>query len=414
VRAKLALILVIWIVPGLAWAGAPEFPYKAYVISDGVQVRSGPGEDYYATDRLKAGDQVEIYRHDPGGWYAIRPPVGSFSWVSGRYIDKPNRDHVATVSGQRVAARVGSRISDTRDVIQVRLQKGEAVEIVGTQSGSEGQNEGSVWYKIAPPSGEFRWIQGKYVDPDYPHDGLSKPHSTSEVRSTGVTTETSHWQAATAGTAAAEPIQPLPARGPAPGASAVPLTMRSLSPEEFQKELEDRDLELSQIVAQEPGKWYFEHLRPQVETLIVQANTALERGRARLLLTKIARFEDLRKQSDSLQTAQADVARINNQAAQVGQDRGTVLQTARGVERFDGVGRLAPVAAPNPGGPRYALVERDGAVRCYVTAAPGVNLQYYVGREVGVIGIRGYMPEQRAQHVMAKHVTTLDDNSVLR
>jgi hypothetical protein len=190
--------------------------------------------------------------------------------------------------------------------------------------------------------------------------------------------------------------------------------MRSLSPEEFQKELEDRDLELSQIVAEEPNKWHFEHLRPQVETLVVQANTALERGRARLLLGKIARFEDLRKRNDSLQTVQAEAARINNQAVQVGADPGTVLQTARGVERFDGVGRLAPVAAPNPGGPRYALVERDGAIRCYVTPAPGVNLQYYVGREIGVIGIRGYMPEQRAQHVMAKHVTALDDNNALR
>lgn len=423
-RASLALILVIGIVPGLAWAGAPEFPYKAYVISDGVLVRSGPGEDYYATDRLKAGEQVEIYRHDPGGWYAIRPPAGSFSWVSGRYVDKPNRDHVAIVTGQRVAARVGSRLSDVRDVIQVRLQKGEAVEVVGTQSGSEAQNEGSVWYKIAAPSGEFRWIHGKYVDPDYAHDGLSKSHnSEAMVRSAAfdaapaipaIAPVASRWQAVAAAGTASEPLMPLPARDSGPLASAVPLTMRSLSPEEFQKELEDRELELSQIVAREPNQWNFEHLRPQLETLVVQANTALERGRARLLLTKVARFEDLRKRNESLQTAQTEVARINTQAAVAGADPSTVVQTARGIQRFDGVGRLAPVAAPTPGGPRYALVERDGAVRCYVTAAPGVNLQYYVGREIGVIGIRGYMPEQRAQHVMAKHVTTLDDNNLLR
>ena len=52
-------------------------------------------------------------------------------------------------------------------------------------------------------------------------------------------------------------------------------------------------------------------------------------------------------------------------------------------------------------------------MRCYVTPAPGVNLQNYLGQEVGVTGTRGYMPEQRASHIMARHVTPLE-GSVLR
>ena len=52
------------------------------ITADDVYVRSGPGENYYPTDKLKAGQEVEVYRHDPGGWYAIRPPKGSFSWVA--------------------------------------------------------------------------------------------------------------------------------------------------------------------------------------------------------------------------------------------------------------------------------------------------------------------------------------------
>ena len=31
----------------------------------------------------------------------------------------------------------------------------------------------------------------------------------------------------------------------------------------------------------------------------------------------------------------------------------------------------------------------------------------YVGRQVGMNGIRGYMPEQRASHVMARHVSVV-------
>ena len=110
-------------------AAEPSFPYKACVTADDVYVRSGPGDNYYPTDKLKAGTEVEIYRHDPGGWYAIRPPKGSFSWVSSRHLQF-EANNLATVTDERIAARVGSRISDTRDVIQVRLHKGETVEVL--------------------------------------------------------------------------------------------------------------------------------------------------------------------------------------------------------------------------------------------------------------------------------------------
>ena len=107
----------------------PAFPYKAYITADDVYVRSGPGENYYPTDKLKAGTEVEVYRHDPGGWFAIRPPKDSFSWVSSRHLQLDG-NNLATVTDERVAARVGSRMNDTRDVIQVRLHKGEVVEVL--------------------------------------------------------------------------------------------------------------------------------------------------------------------------------------------------------------------------------------------------------------------------------------------
>ena len=77
------------------------------------------------------------------------------------------------------------------------------------------------------------------------------------------------------------------------------------------------------------------------------------------------------------------------------------------------MGQLTQVVSPKLGAPRYALVDEAGDVRCYVTPAPGVNLQNYVGRQVGVTGTRGYMPEQHASHIMARHVTPLE-GSMLR
>ena len=75
---------------------------------------------------------------------------------------------------------------------------------------------------------------------------------------------------------------------------------------------------------------------------------------------------------------------------------------------YDGVGRLTEVTPAKFGAPRYALLDKSGDVRCYVTPAPGVNLQRYVGQKVGVTGNRGYMIEEHASHIMARHVTPLE------
>ena len=144
-----------------------EFPYVAYVSSDDVYVRSGPGKNYYPTAKLKRGEQVEVYRHDPGGWYAIRPPRQSFSWVSARQLD-PAEKRLAVVNTDRAVARVGSVFSEMRDVIQVRLNKGERVELVEAEPVADGK-----WYKIAPPAGEFRWIHREYLDRQAPLDDVA-------------------------------------------------------------------------------------------------------------------------------------------------------------------------------------------------------------------------------------------------
>ena len=110
-------------------AGEQRFPYKTCVSAEDVYVRSGPGQNYYPTDKLRRGQPIEVYRHDPGGWCAIRPVEGSFTWVSGRFL-KPTGNHLAVVTEEGVLARVGSRFSDVRDVIQVRLHKGEVVAVL--------------------------------------------------------------------------------------------------------------------------------------------------------------------------------------------------------------------------------------------------------------------------------------------
>jgi len=152
---------------------AEAFPYTAYISSEDVQARSGPGKNYYATSKLERGAAVEVYRHDPGGWYAIRPPEGSFSWVSAKLLEIKG-DGVGVVKAERVAARVGTEMSEIRDVIQVQLDEGEEVRILEARKFGTGA-AAQTWYKITPPAGEFRWVFGKYV-------GREPPATTVAVR----------------------------------------------------------------------------------------------------------------------------------------------------------------------------------------------------------------------------------------
>lgn len=394
------------------------FPYKAYVTANDVYVRSGPGENYYPTEKVKAGTEVEVYRHDPGGWYAIRPLEESFSWVSGRYL-KPGEDGLAEVVSEAVAARVGSQFSDIRDVHQVRLERGEVVELRGTKQVGTGPGA-ATWHKIAPPSGEFRWISGKYVDPDYPHDGLRKtagqPSPLVQPHRAGVQNVS-----ATAARTAAPPPRGVSSRSAAPaGASAasppavagaveVPAAaMRHVSPEEFQAELDEISAELSIMLAEEPTVWNCEELARRAQMLLDQAQTAVERGSARLLATRIAQAEDIRRRYDAVAEVRTDTERRNQQLAEIARTRSAVPRPQRADDRFDGVGRLTRVVPPALGAPRYALVDERGDVRCYVNPAPGVNMNYYVGRQVGVSGVRSFNPEQRAEIVTAKHVSALE------
>ena len=344
--------------------GEQAFPYKAYIAADDVYVRSGPGKDYYPTSKLKAGEVVEVYRHDPGGWCAIRPPKDSYTWVSAKFL-KPTSKGLAEVSSPNVAARVGSQFSDIRDVIQVRLHQGEAVELLEPAANAA---DGQAWVKIAPPSGEFRWVYAKYLDAEYSTDGVRR--NLDNGRSPEMPPRDAGIEPGLA-PAEREAARPIPreaaeVRVPA-DALPKPSGPRTLSAEQFQKRLEDAEMDLSVMVAEEPTVWKFDSLVLEGESLLAQAETAVERGRARLLLSKIDRFANIQQRHDAVNGSLAATERRNEQLTGVAREKAKQAPTA---DRFDGRGRLTRVVSPKTGAPRYALVDESGKIRCYVTPAP--------------------------------------------
>jgi hypothetical protein len=182
-----------------------------------------------------------------------------------------------------------------------------------------------------------------------------------------------------------------------------------MTPEEFHAELEDVNLKLSAMVAEEPTVWSFDAMQQRARTMYHLAETAIERGRARRLMNRLANFADIKRRYGEMVVVQEKIERAGGKLAASEKSGGAAVPLPHPLEdRFDGIGELTQVDSPKVGAPRYALVDTEGTVRCYVSPAPGVKLRHYLGRQVGVTGNRGYMPEQRAHHVMARHVNLLE------
>lgn len=405
--------------PALGVAG--EFPYSAKVSGRNVHVRSGPGTQYYATDKLQLSDEVEVYRHDPGGWFAVRPPKGSFSWVSGQFLEMIESDdpnvQLAKVTGNRVAARVGGTLAKTRDVIAVRLSRGEMVEVLGSdETGSK------TWYKIAPPAGEFRWIHGRYVERDtlegVEANVTAKPIPPFKARQSQpapqpVAEELPQPMNRTAAVSPASTVSQSAQAEPSEFASQLPqidgtkTNSATLPTKQLREAVDAINLDLSRIVAQTPGTWDFVDVQQQAEALLARCGTALDRGHVRLLKNKIDRFAELKRRRDTVNTVMTETDRQNRTlGAATSAQRPRVLDP-----RFDGTGILMPVISKNIQTPPFALVDslKQRRILSYVSAAPGVNLRVHLGKRVGIYGITSVAPDLNKPHLTAKRVTVLED-----
>ena len=63
----------------------PSFPYIAEITDDNVNIRSGPGTNYYHCGKLNSSDRVTVVA-SKYSWSHIIPPEGSFSWISKQYV----------------------------------------------------------------------------------------------------------------------------------------------------------------------------------------------------------------------------------------------------------------------------------------------------------------------------------------
>jgi hypothetical protein len=436
-----------------------KFPYEGLVEADGAYARSGPGNQFYPTSRLDRGTKILVHRHDPGGWYMIAPPKGSFSWVRAEYVKKTSANR-GLVTENNVIVRVGSGFDEeTREVEQVRLSKNDQVEILEEKTLST--PTGPIPHlKIVPPTGEYRWVSGKYVtavdqivrtqQDKNPFDTPSQLKQPTPVDANNI-------------------AQNPPGIEPGPGGLESTLNkptgdeaIRHTGPDPAvlllqRQRLEELDVKFREMVNGRTQDWSFAPLEQGYRQLQEEAALPALAGQIDLRMAAINRYQKIKTEYDALMRLTADTRErdaqlmsmpgkqpvpiprpqenepltpepdpfaqqqgpvpdpvelpgvepldVNPGTAQPQSRPAPAAMTPQAPPKFDGAGIVQRAAAAGTGTPSYVLITPKGRVLAYLQPTSGLNLEPYVGKSMGIYGQRTYRPDLRTDLIVVRSLT---------
>ncbi len=131
-----------------------KYNFQGVINSPNVNVRSGPGDNYYATSKLDKAVPVTVVgiRFD---WLKVKPPEGSFSYVAKAYVTRFGDGTKGKVDKPDLRVRAGSTQNAMKTTVQTTLNVGDEVTILG---------EVDEYYKITPPANVYLYINKQFVD----------------------------------------------------------------------------------------------------------------------------------------------------------------------------------------------------------------------------------------------------------
>lgn len=401
-----------------------KFPYEAVVDAEqGEFVLSGPGTKYYPTHKLKNGERVMVHRHDPGGWCMIAPPRGSFSWVRASNVDR-DANGGGFIKSNRVVVHTGSVSNpDEYTTIQADLSKGDAVEILGEKEFTT-EDGPRLMLKISPVKGEWRWISRKSIVPadayrssPYP-DGQQSP----KKRSGPIADGDAFAQPISTGSLNSDD------RADAPANDAVNARSES-DPSPGRDRLSTIDQQFRDMIKQDPPTWNLDLLETQYRQLDEEAGQKAISSMINLRLDAVKRYRKIyrdyldfykltsatrqrdaelqvqqtqfQSQLDGSAVAMAPTAEMQPVPQAISPQPVVAAQTAA-APQFDGAGIVQRMAKTFPGGPQYVLISPEGKMLSFLQTTPGVDLNRYNGRPVGVMGQRVHRNDWNADVIAVR------------
>lgn len=355
--------------------------YSATVNVPEAEVRSGPSvnAELYATNQVRRGETVEVVKELEGGWLAIKPPTGSFSWINTRFLDQVNRTTwvVAAHPDVRVPVLYGSSLKNDKPTVEgARVQRGTQLSSIGAPRSAED----GMWLPIDPPPGEVRFLRAEAV-----------------IKTTGVQPVAGH------SPAGSPPPPAVPVSNPGTAGYAAPAGV-----------VDPRWQQAQQM--EQAGN------RAEAIRLYEQLGNTVRNSDNELSLRAYNRAQYLR---DSAASALPPSQTVQNTHAIPAADNRVqpipvslqvpsppshcvpcqTTSSSAGALQRSGVGRLRRSAWWLHGQPTYALEDARGQQRMYVTAQPGVNLEPYLNRNVELFGSIMYLGYPPVYHIKAVQVT---------
>jgi hypothetical protein len=398
--------------------------YTARVKDPTAEVRSGPSTkpEMYATNRLRAGDEVEVVKELEGGWLAIRPPRSSFSWINARFVERRGAGpyHVVlTHDDAPVPVRIGSEVVDEKPSVEgARVGRGSLVVAVGKEQVAD---DGK-WLPIEPPPGEMRFIRAEAVirGGETPPPPPAPPAGNVAGAPPGPGPAAGTLTSAPGGTAAPAPPAGAAGNTPAAGAGAVAPPPAPDSPEGLMQQAEQAE-QSGQIA--EAERLYSEVVRRFMNTrhdLAMRCCNRLQflRDNAKKAASQIyhtASRSDANPPGGDSRLAPVPVSASGqplNCCVPYGQPPTQSGYARPGPQptlapQWSGAGFLRRSGRPVDYRPAYVLENSAGQVLSYVTAAPGVDLDGYLNRNVDLFGRIGYRGDLRANYMIAERVAPL-------
>lgn len=404
---------------------------EAYVAVKVALARSGPGQNHYPTDPLTKGERVEIL-DIKDSWVAIRAPDDSFSWVPGDQLKMLAGGRRAEVIAEDVYCWVGSNVEEVaQHDYQVRLRRGEQLEVLGTKEVASADGTTSTWVKVKPPAGERRWVRVDELT-RVPPPKLEPTRDASEERraaagnasgsAKGDSSADSGWLDRNSRSSARPRSTTTAARADAParrpsrsaGELAADKDFTAIldipADATFEDALTRLQLALSRIAATGPTVEQLERLEQRTIALVRQGKTTYERGQAALLLESIEQFRALAvRREAAVELASFAPEGSAEPTANAARGAGDSEKEASNGDAspYLAEGWLMPVSSPKRNAPPFVLMDDEGHPIAFVTPAPGLNINRYRNQPVGIIGQNSFRVFDRA-HVVAHRVVKLD------
>jgi hypothetical protein len=207
--------------------------------------------------------------------------------------------------------------------------------------------------------------------------------------------------------------EPIPSAAPASPAPSAPVALASHATEVTpapgpHKRLAELELALSREVTQDMGQWNLAQLRQQVVELQGTLSDSTSTRAAQQLLERVDEFARLQQRHQQLAGALPAESPHPFVTPAPPVIPSTPQSQSVPKSHYAGQGWLVPVISSLPNLPRFALTDRQGTIRAFVSARPGLNLRRYERREVGIVGRETRSTDDQAPHLLADRVVVLD------